>query len=153
MLVRDVMTYEAEKIGSTATLDAAARKMKERGVGALVVSDHDRTVGILTDRDIVVRVVAAGGTPTETTVAAAMTPQVLECSADEELEGAVARMERGAVRRLVVVDADARPVGMLSIDDIALQSPSLAGEVIEHVRAPERPLGRGPWPWWETPAM
>lgn len=153
MLVRDVMTHEAERIGPVETLEAAARKMKERGVGALVVSDGEHVVGILTDRDIVVRTVASGGTPAEVTVESAMTPQVIECTEDEELEGAAERMERGAVRRLVVVDASRRPVGMLSVDDIALQTPALAGEVIEHVRAPERPISRGPWPWWETPAI
>jgi CBS domain-containing protein len=153
MLVRDVMTHEAEKIGPVETLEAAARMMKERGVGALIVSDDERIHGILTDRDIVVRAVAAGGMPAQATVESAMTPQVLECFADEDLEGAAARMERGAVRRLVVVDEASHPVGMLSVDDIALESPALAGEVIEHVRAPERPISRGPIPWWETPAI
>jgi hypothetical protein len=41
---------------------------------------------------------------------------------------------------------------MLSVDDVAPHSPELAGEIIEHVRAPERPIQRGPWPWWEEPA-
>ena len=40
---------------------------------------------------------------------------------------------------------------MLSLDDIALHSPALAGEIVEHARAPERPILRGPWAWWETP--
>lgn len=154
MLVRDVMTHEAEKIRPLETLEAAARRMKERGVGALVVSDEeDHVIGILTDRDIVVRAVAAGGAPASATVESAMTPQVIACSADDDLEGAAIRMEKGAVRRIVVVDAAHRPVGMLSIDDIAPRSPALAGEVIEHVHAPERPISRGPWPWWETPAI
>jgi hypothetical protein len=55
------------------------------------------------------------------------------------------------VRRLVVLDASRKLVGMLSVDDVALQSAALAGEIVEHVRAPERPLRRGPWPWWESP--
>jgi CBS domain-containing protein len=153
MLVRDVMTHEAEAIGPHETLEAAARRMKERGVGALLVADGERILGILTDRDIVVRAVAAGAEPAHAMVESAMTPQAMDCYADEELEGAAARMERGAVRRLVVVDLAGRPVGMLSVDDIALESPALAGEVIEHVRAPERPVERGgPIPWWETPA-
>ncbi len=57
------------------------------------------------------------------------------------------------VRRLVVLDASKKLVGMLSIDDVALHSPTLAGEIVEHVRAPERPIVRGPWPWWESPEI
>jgi CBS domain-containing protein len=151
MMVRDAMTCRAETIGPDETLQAAARRMKQTGVGALVVCDDDRVVGILTDRDIVVRGIAEGTAPAEADVRSAMTPQVLECCEDDELEGAATRMARGAVRRLVVLDASRKLVGMLSVDDVALQSPALAGEIVEHVRAPERPIRRGPWPWWESP--
>lgn len=151
MLVRDAMTYRAETIGPLETLQAAARRMKQLGVGALVVCDDGHLLGILTDRDIVVRSTAEGASPAEADVRSAMTPQVIECCEDDELEGAASRMEQGAVRRLVVLDAAKTPIGMLSVDDIALRSPALAGEIVEHVRAPERPIRRGPWPWWETP--
>ena len=152
MLVRDVMTCRAESIRPSESLQAAARRMKDLGVGALVVSDDERVLGIVTDRDIVVRSTAEGASPAEADVRSAMTPQAIECREDDELEGAAMRMERGAVRRLVVLDASGRLVGMLSVDDIALRSPELAGEIVEHVRAPERPAARrGPWPWWETP--
>jgi CBS domain-containing protein len=151
MLVRDAMTSRAETIGPEETLEAAARRMKEHGVGALVVVDEDRVVGILTDRDIVVRSIAEGVDPSEAEIRSAMTPQVLECREDDELEGAATRMAQGAVRRLVVLDASGKLVGVLSVDDVALESPALAGEIVEHVRAPERPIRRGPWPWWESP--
>ncbi len=151
MRVRDAMTYRAEAIGPEETLEAAARRMKEAGVGALIVSDGGRAIGILTDRDIVVRSTAEG-VPPAAEVRSAMTPQVIACREDDELEDAAARMAGGAVRRLVVTDAADRFVGMLSVDDVALRSPALAGEIVEHVRAPERPpLHRGGWPWWETP--
>ena len=151
MLVRDAMTYRAETIGPGETLQVAARRMKETGVGALVVCDDDRVLGMLTDRDIVVRSAAEGVPPAAADVRSAMTSQVVECCEDDALEGAATQMERGAVRRLVVLDAAKRLVGMLTVDDIALRSPALAGEIIEHVRAPERPVLCGPWPWWETP--
>ncbi len=153
MLVRDAMTFRAEAIGPDDTLQTAAGAMRELGIGALVVREGERVLGILTDRDIVVRSVALGRDPTEDTVREAMTPQVVECREDDELEGAVTRMERGAVRRLVVLDAEKRVVGILSVDDVALRSPALAGEILEHVGAPDRPpVRRGPWPWWEEPA-
>lgn len=143
------MTGGAETIGPEESLDAAARRMKERGVGALVVCEDDRVIGILTDRDIVVRAVARGLDPMQATVRDSMTAQVVECTDDEELEAAAARMEHGAVRRIVVVDAEHRPEGLLSVADVALKSPVLAGEILEHAGAPERPVQRGPWPWWD----
>ena len=149
MLVRDVMTHPAETIEPEETLETAARKMKELGVGALAVCEQDLVIGILTDRDIVVRSVAEGRDPAAAHVRSAMTPQVVECGEDDELDAAVARMEQGAVRRVVVLDAAKRLVGLLSVDDVALHSRALAGEIIEHVRVPERPIQRGPWPWRE----
>lgn len=151
MLVRDVMTHRAETIGPNETLQAAARAMKQLDVGSLVVCSEDGVIGILTDRDIVVRTIAEARNPAEADVSSAMTPQVIACCDDDELEGAATRMAGGAVRRLVVLDASNKLVGMLSVDDVALHSPTLAGEIVEHVRAPERPIVRGPWPWWESP--
>lgn len=152
MLVREAMTYRAETVGPEETLEAAARKMRDVGVGALAVCEEGRASGILTDRDIVVRCIAAGRNPAVTEVRSAMTAQLIECYEDEDLGAAATRMEKGAVRRLVVLDAAGTLVGMLSVDDIALHSSSLAGEIIEQVRAPERPVHRGPWLWWEEPA-
>lgn len=145
------MTHRAETIGPGETLHAAARAMKQLDVGVLVVCDDGGPIGVLTDRDIVVRSIAEGRDPTEADVRSAMTPQVIECCDDDELEAAATRMAQGAVRRVVVLDASRRLVGMLSVDDVALHSPTLAGEIVEHVRAPERPIYRGPWPWWESP--
>jgi CBS domain containing-hemolysin-like protein len=88
---------------------------------------------MLTDRDIVVRSAAEGGSPAEADVRSAMTSQVIACCEDDEIEGAATQVERGAVRRLVVLDASKKLVGMLSVDDIALRSPTLAGEILEHV--------------------
>jgi CBS domain-containing protein len=151
MLVRDVMTLRAETVGPDETLEVAARAMKARDVGALVVCVGDDVVGIVTDRDIVVRSVAEGRSPADADVRSAMTPQMIDCFEDDELERAAALMARRAVRRLAVLDGSRKLVGVLSVDDIALHSPALAGEIVEHIRAPERPLARGPWPWWESP--
>jgi CBS domain-containing protein len=152
MLVRNVMTARAETIGPDETLEQAARRMRELGVGVLVVAEADELLGILTDRDIVVRSVALGRDPSQADVRGAMTPQLVSCHAAEELEEAVARMRQAALRRLVVLDDAGYPVGLLSVDDVALQNPTLAGEIIEHARAPERSVHRGAWPWWEAPA-
>ncbi|HVP66441.1 MAG TPA: CBS domain-containing protein [Anaeromyxobacteraceae bacterium] len=152
MLVSEIMTHGAETIGPDDTLEAAARRMRDVGVGALAVCEEGRPVGILTDRDLVVRGVAAGHSPAETPVRLAMTAQLATCRDDEDLDLAAMRMEALAVRRLVVVDPAGRLLGMLSVDDVALHSNALAGEILEQSRAPERPVHRGPWPFWEEPA-
>lgn len=149
MLVKDAMTRRPETIGPGETLAAAARTMRAAGIGALPVCEGERLVGMITDRDIVVRAVAAGEDPRQALVRGAMTPQVLSCAEDEDLEKAATLMDEHAVRRMPVVDAFGALVGMLSVDDLALFSRALAGEVIEHSREPGRPVERGGYPWWE----
>jgi len=100
----------------------------------------------------VVRGIASGRSPSAIPVRSAMTSQIVACREDEDLAGAAVRMQAGTVRRLLVVDAADRLLGLLSVDDIALHSSSLAGEILERARAPERPVHRGPWSWWEEPA-
>jgi CBS domain-containing protein len=152
MLVRDAMTKRVEMLGPHQTLVEAAGRMRDLGVGALPVCEEGSVMGFITDRDIIVRAIAVGRDPAVATVRGSMTAFVVDCHDDEDLADAVARMEEAAVRRAVVLDAAGDLVGMLSVDDIALHSQTLAGEIIEHASAPERPVHRGGWPWWEAPA-
>jgi CBS domain-containing protein len=140
MLVQDAMTRRAVTIGPEETLQVAARRMRELGIGALPVCEADRLVGFLTDRDIVVRSAAEGRDPAWSTVRSAMTPQVIWCFEEDDIQDAAELMERRAVRRVMVLDAGKRLVGMLSVDDLALVSGALATEIIEHSVVPERPL-------------
>ena len=149
MLVREVMTRGAESIAPNESLQMAALRMREVGVGTLVVCEEGRPIGIITDRDIVVRGIAAGRDPVLAEVRSAMTPQVVFCSEDDDIPTAARLMEGHALRRIAVVDPEERLVGMLSVDDLALHSRVLAGEVIEHASMPERPADGGVWPWWE----
>lgn len=139
MQVRDVMTAVVETVSTGDTLEAAAIKMRDLGVGALPVSEGEQLVGMLTDRDIVVRSTAAGGDPRQALVITAMTPQVYTCAEDAVVWDAVRRMLALAVRRLVVLGPGARPVGFLSLDDVALVTPAGAASVIE--RALEQRAG------------
>ncbi len=152
MLVRDVMTGGAEVIGPYDTLEMAARSMKEHGIGALVVQEGERVLGMITDRDLVVRGIAEGHDPSRASVESAMTAQLVVCTDGEPLETAARHMEARAVRRAVVMDEARHAVGILSVDDVALHDPALAGQILVHAREPERPLyptHRGPWAWWE----
>jgi CBS domain-containing protein len=97
----------------------AAQRMREAGVGTLVVlDDKRRPVGMLTDRDVAVRVVAERRDPGATKVAEAMTSPVQAVHESTPIEDAVARMEGAAIRRVAVTDADGRLVGILALDDV-----------------------------------
>ncbi len=134
------MTHRAETIAPGETLQNAARRMRELGIGALPVCERDRLVGMLTDRDIVVRATAEGLDPARATVLVAMTPQVIYCFDDEDIYAAARLMEERAVRRLMVLDSAKRLVGLISVDDLAMVSQAAAADVIERSRTPE---GRG----------
>jgi CBS domain-containing protein len=140
MFVREVMTRPAATVGVDETLDAAARKMRELGVGALPVVDRGTLTGIVTDRDLAVRATAAGADPTETRVGEVMTAQPFTCSEDDDLEEAARRMEERAVRRLLVLDREGHLAGMLSVDDLADASMVLAADVLHHGRDPSLPF-------------
>ena len=121
MLVRDAMTPRAETVGPEETIQAAAAKMKALNVGALPVKDDDHLVGMVTDRDLAIRAVAAGRDPTRARVREAMTPQVVWCFEDQDTLEAARIMEDRAIRRVMVLDRGERLVGILSVDDLAEQ--------------------------------
>lgn len=147
MLVREAMTRSVETIGPADRVQSAAAKMRAAGVGLLAVCEDGAPVGVLTDRDIAVRSAAEGKDPARVTVREAMTPQILSCRDSDTLEAAVARMREYAIRRIIVLDVAERLAGILSVDDIALHSPALAGEILEHALAPDRPVAPRMWPW------
>jgi CBS domain-containing protein len=143
MLVGEAMTPRAEVVRPDETLQAAALKMRGLNVGALPVADGEHLVGMITDRDIAIRAVAAGKDPTRTLVREAMTPQVVWCFEDQDTLEAARIMEDKAIRRLMVVDRDERLVGILTVDDIAsgARQERLAGEVIDSAVAMRPPSG------------
>jgi CBS domain-containing protein len=143
MLVGEAMTPRAEVVGPEETLQAAAMKMRRLNVGALPVADGERLVGMITDRDIVIRAVAAGKDSTRTAVREAMTPQVVWCFEEHDTLEAARIMENRAIRRLMVVDRNERLVGILTVDDIAsaARQERLAGEVIDSAAAMRPPAG------------
>ena len=118
--IREVMTEDVVVMPTTATLKDAGREMRERDIGNVVVLEDDKVVGILTDRDIIVRAVADDRAPSDTRVGeiASRHPETL--SPDDTVEDAVRIMRERAVRRLPVVE-DGRPVGIVSIGDLAVE--------------------------------
>ena len=91
-------------------------------MGVLPVCNGDRLVGMLTDRDVTIRVVADGRDPKTTTVEQAMTRQVVYCFEDQDIEEAERVMEKHQIRRLPVLDRDKRIVGIVSLGDLAVKN-------------------------------
>ncbi len=144
MKIKEAMNPQLKTIEPDATLKDAAQKMKEFDVGALPVREGEKLVGILTDRDIVVRATAEGLTPENAHVRDAMTPQVVCCTPDQDVKEAAHLMEEKKIRRLAVVDGQQLPVGMLSLGDVATRSKDtrLAGEVLREVSVHAGPAQR-----------
>ncbi len=113
------MTREVHAAGPGATLSEASHKMRVLDVGMLPVYDGSRVLGVVTDRDIVVRGVAYGMDPATTPVERVMTPHAQSCFVDEDIGTAVRKMEEQQVRRLIVTDRIGVMVGVISLGDIA----------------------------------
>ena len=144
MTVRDICRRDVD----TATYDQsvldAARCMRDRQVGTVVVVDDDRPVGILTDRDLTVRVLAAGLDPQATRVSQVMTPSPTTVQEDATTVAALGHMRAGRFRRLPVVGPDGRLVAILALDDVLVVAAEELAEVGPLLRreAPHRWLGR-----------
>ncbi|MGX1310186.1 CBS domain-containing protein [Streptomyces calvus] len=118
--VRDIMTGAPVTVGPYTSVAEVARVMRDRDLGSVLVTDGDRLRGLVTDRDLVVRSVARGGDPEETTVADACSEDLVTVGPDDELDRAVRLMREHAVRRVPVVE-DGHPVGILSLGDAAME--------------------------------
>jgi CBS domain-containing protein len=111
--VHKVVTAHPEE-----TVQTAAQHMVQREVGALVITEGTTPVGIVTDRDLVIRVLAAGDDPQTITLRTVMTPRLVCVSEATSLEEAVARMRTSHIRRLVVVNQAGELVGIFTLDDL-----------------------------------
>lgn len=124
--VRDVMTPNPIALLSSATVHEAALAMREADVGDVLVVRNGEACGILTDRDIVVRLVADAGNPTLTYISETCSEQLTEVAPDDLVEHAISLMRYYAIRRLPVV-GDGGPVGIVSLGDLAsVRDPSSA---------------------------
>jgi CBS domain-containing protein len=138
MLVSEVMTPHAECTQPTATIRRAAQRMKRLNVGSLPVCDKERLVGMITDRDIVLRAIAEGMDPETTRVENAMTLGIEYCFDDQDVTEAAQIMEDHQIRRLVVLNRDKRLVGILSLGDLAVRvhDDMLSGSALEQISEP-----------------
>lgn len=131
MLVREVMVTDVTVIPTDTTIDTAAQIMADLDVGALPVGEVDSfPEGILTGRDILLRVVAPRRDPRTTRAGEVMSRDLVCCRGEDEVEAVRREMERHQIRRMPVVDGEGRMIGMLAESDLArvsAASPAGAG--------------------------
>jgi CBS domain-containing protein len=143
MQVRDVMSAPIVVVPAMTPVREAAQHLDYSGVGCLIVSDGDRIVGIVTDRDLTLRVLARG-LPATTPVGQVMSPGPICVRPDDDLESAAGLFRRNAVRRLPVVD-NGDVVGIITVDDTLLRLHQILGNMLGPLAAeilePQHPAG------------
>ncbi|WNO53815.1 CBS domain-containing protein [Stakelama saccharophila] len=136
MQVQQLMTRDVELVSPDTPIEEAAKRMRNSDVGALPVGADDRLVGMVSDRDIAVRGVAAGRT--DATVGDIVSDGILYCFDDEEVERAANLMGEHQIRRLPVLNRDKRLVGIVSLGDISRRDDDSAGVALADVSAGSR---------------
>ena len=141
MKVKELMTKNVAYINPDSVITEAARLMQQHNVGAIPVCDQSGVIGLVTDRDIVVRNVAHGTNPAATKVRDVMTSNVTTVSPDMGIEDASNMMAKNQIRRVPVVE-NSKLVGMLSLGDLATD-PSYNMEASEALSEISKPVK-----WW-----
>lgn len=139
-LARDVMTPDPACCSSEATLDQVAKMMVQNDCGEIpIVDGNKRVVGVVTDRDIVTRVVAAGKNPSEQQAQTVMTSPVVTVPRNATLDDVVSTMSQHQIRRVLVVDDGGACAGIIAQADIAEDGPAQkAAELVREVSRDER---------------
>ena len=132
--IRDLMTVLPRTVKLGDSIVDAAKVMRGEDAGIAPIVDGDRLVGVVTDRDIAVRVVAAGRDPKETKVEEIASSTVVTIDPDQDLDEALRLMAKHQVRRLPVVGEDGKLVGIVAQADVARHARhERAGEVLEQI--------------------
>ena len=133
--VRDAMTEDPRSIGALEPVVDAARLMREQHVGSLPVTDNEKLVGMITDRDITTRVVAEAADPKMISVGDVYSRDLISVEPDQDLDEALRLMARHQVRRLPVIE-NGSLVGIVAQADIALRVNEKTGELVEAISEP-----------------
>jgi CBS domain-containing protein len=137
MKIKDIMTSGIIEISSDSSVKTVAEVMKKNDVGAVPIQEEGVLRGMLTDRDIVIRAVAEGRDPASTSVSDIMTSKVFTCFDDQDVSDVAAMMKQQKIRRIVVLNHDKQPIGIVSLGDIAAHGNiRLAAEALERISEP-----------------
>lgn len=135
MKIQQIMTQKVECIEPTTPIAKAAEKMRELDIGFLPISENDKPVGTVTDRDITIRSVAQGRDPRLAPVSEIMTQSVFYCYEDDEVDHVARYMQEKEVRRMLILNRQQSLVGVVSLGDIAKASneKELAGKTLGQI--------------------
>lgn len=118
--VREIMTDTPVAVGVHTAVSEVAHTMREKDIGAVLVMEGEQLRGLVTDRDLILRVVADGQDPKETTAQNACSDTLVTVAPEDPIDRAIALMRQHSVRRLPVVD-NGRPVGIIALGDLAVE--------------------------------
>ena len=136
MKISDVMTREVQTVRPDQPVQDAANFMLSADAGSIPVTEGDRLIGMITDRDIAVRGIAKGYGP-DTLVRELMTDDLIVVRVDDDIEEAATKMSEAQVRRLPVIDDDERLCGIVSLGDLSRETDSeTASQALEGVSQP-----------------
>lgn len=139
MTISELMTPNPQTVAPSDTLQQAAQAMDDLNVGVLPVCENERLLGVLTDRDIVVRSTSAGQDPRTTRVSEVMTAEPFSLGPDASVEDALRTMEEHQLRRMMVVDGTGALIGVVSLGDLAAAGTPDVADVLEAVSYPSEP--------------
>jgi CBS domain-containing protein len=134
--INDIMTRKVSTIELDDTLQTAAQRMRDLGIGALPVTDDGALVGMVTDRDITIRAVAEGLNVRDTLVSDAMTADVQSCRQTDSVDAVLKQMGDAQLRRLAVLDGDHRIVGIVALADLATKQNAPTDAVLREISEP-----------------
>lgn len=138
--IQDIMTRDVQTISSQETIQRAAQLMDELNVGAIPVLDGDKLVGMITDRDITVRSVAAGQDPRSAKVTDVMSKDVRTCTAGQSVAEVLSQMGDKQIRRLPVVDEQSgKVIGIVSLGDVATSDAADVDVALDEISSPSQP--------------
>jgi CBS domain-containing protein len=137
--ISEIMTRDVTVVSPDDTVQLAAQIMSDQNIGALPVCDGKRLVGMLTDRDITVRAVAAGKSPANIQVADVMSGDVLWCFEDQTAGEVLQQMGDQQIRRIPVVSRNMELTGVVSLGDLATRQSESTDSTLEDISSPTPP--------------
>ena len=141
MKVKDIMTKDIVYINPNATVTEAAQLMQKHNIGSVPVCEQNKLIGIVTDRDIVVRNIANGMNPNNTKVRDVMTSQVASATPDMDVSDAASIMSQKQIRRMPVIESN-NLVGIVSLGDMATNpyTDTEASHALSEISFPSKPV-------------
>lgn len=144
--LREFMSSYLETIAAGDSVKNAAARMRAFDLGCLLVRDDQELVGVITDRDIAVRVTAAGKNARTTAVSEVMSPGIICCSEDQDVDEVARLMEINQLHRIVLIDREGHPTGILSLGDLARNGyDELAARVLIAMSQSVPAISGSPW--------